>query len=70
MRTGTVRCYDQQRGFGFIHPDDGGADIFVHFTALDRAGLRQGVVYGQKLKFDTYDCPRVGKVSADNIERV
>jgi len=67
-RSGVVRSYDQMRGSGVIRPDDGSNDIFVHFTALDRAGLRHGLVQGQKIRFDTYDDPRVGKISADNIE--
>jgi len=52
MTTGTVKFYNDQKGFGFIQPDDGGKDVFVHATALERAGMR-GLVQGQKVTFDT-----------------
>ena len=51
MNTGTVKFYNSQKGFGFIQPDDGGKDVFVHATALERAGLR-GLNEGQKVSFD------------------
>jgi CspA family cold shock protein len=51
MSTGTVKFYNGQKGFGFIEPADGGKDVFVHISALDRAGL-VGLVEGQKLQFD------------------
>src|SRR5580692_7907716 len=52
MNTGTVKFYNDQKGFGFIQPDDGGKDVFVHATALERAGIR-GLVEGQKVSCDT-----------------
>ncbi|MEQ8739316.1 MAG: cold-shock protein, partial [Hoeflea sp.] len=52
MQTGTVKFYNDQKGFGFIAPDDGSKDVFVHATALERAGMR-GLAEGQKVSFDT-----------------
>ena len=52
MATGTVKWYNSQKGFGFIEPDDGGKDVFVHATALEAAGLR-GLNDGQKVSFET-----------------
>ena len=66
MNTGTVKFYNDQKGFGFIQPDDGGKDVFVHATALERAGLR-GLVEGQKVSFDTAEYRRSGKVAVQNI---
>ncbi len=66
MNTGTVKFYNDQKGFGFIQPDDGGKDVFVHATALERAGMR-GLVEGQKVAFDTAEDRRSGKVAVDNI---
>jgi cold shock protein len=65
MNTGTVKFYNDQKGFGFIQPDNGGKDVFVHATALERAGLR-GLVEGQKVSFDTAEDRRSGKVAVDN----
>ena len=67
MRTGTVKFYNSQKGFGFIQPDDGGKDVFVHATALERAGLR-GLVEGQKVSFDTQEDRRSGKVAVGTIK--
>lgn len=67
MNTGVVKFYNAQRGFGFIQPDNGGKDVFVHATALERAGLR-GLVEGQKVTFDTREDRRTGKVAVDNIK--
>lgn len=67
MITGTVKFYNDHRGFGFIQPEDGGKDVFVHATALERAGIR-GLQEGQKVKFDTQSDPRSGKISVDSIE--
>ena len=66
MTTGTVKFYSGQKGFGFIQPDDGGKDVFVHATALERAGIRN-LVEGQKVSFDTEQDRRTGKVSAGNL---
>ena len=67
MTTGTVKFYNDQKGFGFIQPDDGGKDVFVHATALERAGMR-GLAEGQKVSFDTAEDRRSGKVAVNNIQ--
>ena len=69
MKTGTVKFYNSQRGFGFIQPDDGGKDVFVHATALERAGLR-GLVEGQKIGFEVETDRRSGKAAAANLQQV
>ena len=65
--TGTVKFYNSTKGFGFIQPDDGGKDVFVHATALERAGIR-GLAEGQKVSFDTAEDRRSGKVAVSTIE--
>jgi cold shock protein len=67
MNTGTVKFYNDQKGFGFIQPDDGGKDVFVHATALERAGIR-GLSEGQKVTFDTAEDRRTGKIAVNNIQ--
>jgi cold shock protein len=67
MNTGTVKFYNDQKGFGFIQPDNGGKDVFVHATALERAGMR-GLVEGQKVAFDTQEDRRTGKIAVGNIQ--
>jgi CspA family cold shock protein len=67
MTTGTVKFYIDQKGFGFIQPDDGSKDVFVHATALERAGMR-GLREGQKVAFDTAEDRRSGKIAINNIE--
>jgi cold shock protein len=67
MNSGTVKFYNSQKGFGFIQPDDGGKDVFVHATALERAGIR-GLVEGQKVSFDTQEDRRTGKITVDNLQ--
>ena len=66
MNTGTVKFYNDQKGFGFIQPDDGGKDVFVHATALERAGMSP-LHEGQKVSFDTRDDNRTGKIAVNNI---
>jgi CspA family cold shock protein len=66
METGTVKFYNDQKGFGFIQPDNGGKDVFVHATALERAGMR-GLSEGQKVSFDTAEDRRTGKMAVNNI---
>ena len=66
MTTGTVKFYNGQKGFGFIQPEDGSTDVFVHATALERAGIRN-LVEGQKVSFDIEEDRRTGKVSASNL---
>ena len=67
MNTGTVKFYNTQKGFGFIQPDGGGKDVFVHATALERAGIR-GLAEGQKVTFDTQEDRRTGKIAVANIQ--
>jgi CspA family cold shock protein len=67
MEKGTVKFYNDQKGYGFIAPDNGGKDVFVHATALERAGLR-GLAEGQKVAFDTQEDRRTGKIAVANIE--
>jgi CspA family cold shock protein len=67
MTNGTVKFYNDQKGFGFIQPDDGGKDVFVHATALERAGLRS-LSEGQKVSFDTEQDRRTGKTAVAKIQ--
>ena len=67
MIMGTVKFYNDQKGFGFIQPDDGSKDVFVHATALERAGIR-GLREGQKVSFDTAEDRRSGKVAVNNSQ--
>ena len=67
MNTGTVKFYNGQKGYGFIQPDDGSKDVFVHATALERAGMR-GLVEGQKISFDVETDRRSGKAAAANLQ--
>jgi CspA family cold shock protein len=67
MKTGTVKFYNTQKGYGFIQPDDGGKDVFVHATALERAGLRT-LNEGQKVSFDTQEDRRTGKIAVGTIQ--
>ena len=67
MVMGTVKFYNDMKGFGFIQPNDGSKDVFVHATALERAGMRN-LVEGQKVSFDTAEDRRSGKIAVSNIE--
>jgi CspA family cold shock protein len=67
MNPGTVKFYNDQKGFGFIQPDDGQKDVFVHATALERAGITS-LREGQKVVFDTKNDPRSGKMAVGAIE--
>jgi cold shock protein len=69
MTQGTVKFFDGQRGFGFIQPDDGGKDVFVHISAVERAGMR-ALNEGQKIAFDVVANRKTGKSSADNLQAV
>jgi CspA family cold shock protein len=66
MPTGTVKWFNGTKGFGFIEPHDGGSDVFVHISAVERAGL-SGLAEGQKVKFEIKADPRRGKSSAENL---
>lgn len=66
LQSGTVKWFNSQKGFGFIQPDDGGSDVFVHVSAVERAGLR-GLHEGQKLRFEIERDQRSGKVSAGQL---
>ena len=65
MATGTVKWFDTVKGFGFIEPEDGSKDAFVHISAVERAGL-SGLNEGQKVSFDLIS-GRDGKMAADNL---
>jgi len=66
MATGVVKWFNGQKGYGFIQPDDGGNDVFVHISAVERAGLH-GLNEGQKISFEVKTDPRRGKSSAENL---
>jgi CspA family cold shock protein len=66
MNTGTVKWFNSQKGFGFIQPQDGGQDVFVHISAVERAGMNT-LNEGQKVSFDVVADRRTGKSSADNL---
>ena len=66
MTIGTVKFFNTSKGFGFIAPEGGGKDVFVHATALERAGLR-GLTEGQKVSFETGEDRRTGKVAVTEI---
>jgi cold shock protein len=66
MAQGTVKWYNEQKGYGFIQPDDGGKDVFVHISAVEKAGLRS-LSDGQKVTYDIVSDRKTGKSSADNL---
>jgi CspA family cold shock protein len=67
MQNGTVKWFNGQKGFGFIQPDDGGKDVFVHISAVERAGLG-GLHEGQKIGFELVQDARSGKMSAGQLQ--
>ena len=69
MATGTVKWFNIQKGFGFIQPDNGGSDAFVHISAVERAGLGS-LNEGQKVEYELVADRRSGKMSADNLKTV
>lgn len=69
MTTGTVKWFNATKGFGFIQPDNGGKDAFVHISAVERAGLGS-LNEGQKVEFELVTDRRSGKQSADNLKAV
>ena len=66
MNKGTVKWFNAQKGFGFIQPDDGGNDVFVHISAVERAGMGT-LNEGQQVNFDVVADRRSGKSAADNL---
>jgi CspA family cold shock protein len=66
MATGTVKWFNSQKGFGFIQPDDGGKDVFVHISAVERAGMH-GLNEGQKISYEVIADRKTGKSSAQNL---
>ena len=66
MSAGTVKWFNSTKGFGFIQPDDGGQDVFVHISAVERAGMRD-LQEGQKISYELTQDKRSGKSSADNL---
>jgi CspA family cold shock protein len=66
MAQGTVKWFNDQKGYGFIQPEDGSKDVFVHISAVERAGLRS-LSEGQKVTFDLVSDRKTGKTSADNL---
>jgi cold shock protein len=69
MQTGTVKWFNGQKGFGFIEPEDGGKDVFVHISAVERAGLTS-LQEGQKVSFELERDARSGKTSAGQLQSV
>jgi len=69
MANGTVKWFNGQKGFGFIQPDDGGNDVFVHISAVERAGM-SGLNEGQKVSFELERDQRSGKLSAAQLQSV
>lgn len=69
MANGTVKWFNGTKGYGFISPDNGGADVFVHVSAVERAGMN-GLNEGQKVSYDEERDPRKGKTSAVNLKAI
>jgi CspA family cold shock protein len=68
MSTGTVKWFNATKGFGFIQPDDGGQDVFVHISAVERSGM-QSLNEGDKINFEVAQDRRTGKSAAQNITK-
>lgn len=66
MNTGTVKWFNEQKGYGFIQPDNGSKDVFVHISAVERAGMRT-LKEGQKISFEIVTDKRTGKSAAGNL---
>lgn len=69
MATGTVKWFNSQKGFGFIQPDQGGPDVFVHISAVERSGLRS-LNDGQKISYELVQDKRSGKTSAGELRAI
>ncbi|MFZ4808369.1 MAG: cold-shock protein [Hyphomicrobiaceae bacterium] len=67
MATGKVKWFNAQKGYGFIQPDDGGKDVFVHISAVERAGL-DGLYEGQAISYEVQTDRRTGKAAAGNLK--
>ncbi|MCQ2003421.1 cold-shock protein [Rhizobium sp. NRK18] len=67
MTSGTVKWFNSTKGFGFIQPDDGSTDVFVHISAVERAGIRS-LAEGQKVEFEVVRDRKSGKNAADNLK--
>jgi CspA family cold shock protein len=67
MAIGTVKWFNEQKGYGFIQPDQGGKDVFVHISAVERSGL-SGLVEGMKVSYEVQADRRTGKESAANLK--
>ena len=67
MAIGTVKWFNSAKGYGFIQPAGGGSDVFVHISAVERAGM-QGLADGQRVSYDEERDPRKGKTSAGNLK--
>ncbi|WP_313195623.1 cold-shock protein [Shinella zoogloeoides] len=66
MNSGTVKWFNNTKGFGFIQPDDGSTDVFVHISAVERAGM-SALNEGQKISYEIVSDRKSGKNSADNL---
>jgi CspA family cold shock protein len=69
MQTGTVKWFNSQKGFGFIEPEAGGTDVFVHISAVEQAGL-SNLAEGQRISYEEQRDPKRGKTSAANLKPV
>jgi cold shock protein len=67
MATGTVKWFNGTKGFGFIQPDQGGTDVFVHVSAVERSGMNN-LVEGQKLNYEVVRDTKSGKMAAENLQ--
>ena len=67
VNTGTVKWFNETKGYGFIQPDDGGKDVFVHISAVERAGMRN-LIEGQKISYEIQTDKRSGKDAASNLQ--
>ncbi len=67
MNTGTVKWFNETKGYGFIQPDNGGKDVFVHISAVERSGMR-GLRDGQKINYELETDRRTGRQSAVNLQ--